>query len=253
MTTMRTSLFLSLCALAACKGRPKHQPAPANAQTGSNNGAPPAPDLVLPHSDGSPIKPTTAKLDAATLDKLQGMTFQGFNSVPHGLGADHGMMEVQQRTRDRPTIWAVITVAPCAENSVMVSCLPMDLGKWENEPRYSELKNIMPPELRAQPDTIFEVGTADVAGTKMIFSYQLGQTTSHPSAPNAPGSAFNPGGFAFTDAYFLYYNDGINTIRVVAEYKDDPKTSKDEMAQVAPKGDLENVAKAFMDAYTHAW
>jgi hypothetical protein len=25
------------------------------------------------------------------------------------------------------------------------------------------------------------------------------------------------------------------------------------MAETAPKGDLENVAKSFMDVYTHAW
>jgi hypothetical protein len=50
----------------------------------------------------------------------------------------------------------------------------------------------------------------------------------------------------------LYYNDGVNKIRVVAEYKDDPAT-REEMLTVAPKEDLEKLGKAFFDAYTHAW
>ena len=247
-----TQSIIALVALGACKGRPKHEPAPANAQVGSAK-APPAPDIVLPHSDGSPIKPTTAKLDAATLQRLQALTFQSFQAKPHGLNGDHGMMEIQQRTADHPAIWAVITITSCADNITMPSCLPMELAKWSSEPRYSELKSILPAGLRAQPDTVFEVGATELRGQKMIFTYQLGQSTSHPSAPGVTGSAFDPGGFSFTDAYFLYYNDGVNQIRVVAEYKDDPRETKEKMAESVPKSDLEDVAKAFMDVYTHAW
>lgn len=250
MTTR--NLALIALALAACKGAPKHRSAPSNAQAGSAHAAP-APDLVLPRSDGSPIKPTTAKLDAATIQRLQAMTFQGFDAHPHGAKPDRGMMEVEQRTLDHPTMWAVITISSCADNIAMPGCLPMQLDKWMGEPRYTELKSILPPSLRGQPDTIFEVGSTMLGGQKMIFTYQLGQSASHPSAPGVTGSAFDPGGFAFTDAYFLYYNDGVNAIRVVAEYKDDPRESKEKMAESAPKSDLENVARAFMDIYTHAW
>jgi hypothetical protein len=250
MPTMRTWI-IALLAVAACKGKPKHEPAPPNAQTGSS--AAPAPDLVLPHSDGSPIKPTTGQLDAATLNRLAGMTFPGFQLNPLGVDTNGGGMRVEQRTTDHPIVWVDITVTSCAHNVTMVGCLPMELAKWNNEPRYSELKNILPPSLRAQSDTIFEVGATELDGHKMIFTYQLGQTVSHPTQPGDTGSAFNPGGFSFTDAYFLYYNDGINQIRVVAEYKDDPRSSKEAMAEKAPKSDLESVAKAFMDVYTHAW
>jgi hypothetical protein len=246
MTTMKV-LLVTLVALAACKGPPKHKPAPANAQSGSAGAAP---DIVLPHSDGSPIKPTTAKIDPETMQKLQNMTWRGFAAKPHGFNADKGMMEMQQRTTDHPTIWAIITIAPCTETTVLPACLPMDLSKWNSEPRYTELRNILPEALRKQPDTIFEVGVGAVASAKMIFTYQLGQSVSH---PGGTGSNFDPGGFSFTDAFFLYYNDGVNQIRVVAEYKDDPKSSKEKMAEVAPKADLENVARAFMDAYVHAW
>ncbi|HEY1552932.1 MAG TPA: hypothetical protein VGG28_34115 [Kofleriaceae bacterium] len=243
---MSKLLVVAAIVLAACKGAPKHQPAPSNAQTGSAT----APDIVLPHSDGSPIKPTTAKIDPATMQRLQSMSWRGFSAKAHGFNADKGMMEMQQRTSDHPAIWAVITIAPCSDNAVMVSCLPMELAKWNSEPRYTELKAMMPESLRKQEDTIFEVGATELDGAKMIFTYQLGQTASH---PGGSGSAFDPGGFSYTDAYFLYYNDGINTIRVVAEFKDDPRDSKEKMAEAVPKGDLENVARAFMDAYVHAW
>jgi hypothetical protein len=56
----------------------------------------------------------------------------------------------------------------------------------------------------------------------------------------------------FTDAYIVYYNDGVNQIRVIASYKDDPTTTE-ELKKLAPKEDLEALALAFLDVYTHAW
>jgi hypothetical protein len=58
--------------------------------------------------------------------------------------------------------------------------------------------------------------------------------------------------YAFTDALALYYNDGINQIRVVAEYKDDPR-SLEELEKTAPKDDLAHLGLAFLDVYTHEW
>ena len=57
---------------------------------------------------------------------------------------------------------------------------------------------------------------------------------------------------AFSNAYALYYNDNVNQIRVVSEYKDDWQTREDLM-RIAPREDLEKLARAFLDAYTHAW
>ena len=47
-------------------------------------------------------------------------------------------------------------------------------------------------------------------------------------------------------------NDGVNEIRVIAEYNDDPK-SAGELAQVAPKEHLAMLALSMIDVYTHAW
>lgn len=257
---MRTFLFvsLSLALVSGCKGKPEHKAPPANAHVGSavadgSNGSRAAPDIALPHSDGSQIVKTTAKLDEPTLHKLQDMTFQGFTPHAHGYNANDGMMEIQQRTPDHPMIWAVITVTSCADKTTMVGCLPIEVDQWRAEPRITELKKLLPPDLRGQPDTTFEVGLTQLDHTPMIYTYQLGQSSSHPSTPVNPGSGFNPGGFSYTNAYFLYYNDGVNQIRVVAEFKDTPSDSKEKMAAQVPKADLENVAKAFMDVYTHAW
>ena len=74
----------------------------------------------------------------------------------------------------------------------------------------------------------------------MIYVYQLGQS-------------FGPDGGTYSDAYALYYNDGVNEVRVVAEYKDDPLKTKADMARVAPQDQLAKIAMAFIDVYTQAW
>src|SRR5262249_33724657 len=100
-------------------------------------------------------------------------------------------------------------------------------------------------ELRDRPDTQFDVGQTDLHGAPMIYTYQAAQLIGQDDNKNPVA--------AWTDAYALYYNDGVTQIRVVAEYKDDPMTSKEAMLQAAPRGSLGKVAKAFADASTHAW
>ena len=100
------------------------------------------------------------------------------------------------------------------------------------------------------PDTVFEVGTTKLNNTPMIYTYQLAQTKPTTGINDAGD---NPGHFAWSHAYVLYYNDGVNQIRVVGEFKDDPVDSKEAMAKAVPRGDIENVTKAFMDVYTQAW
>jgi hypothetical protein len=140
---------------------------------------------------------------------------------------------------------------------------------------------LLAEELRDLPDTVFEIGTTVVNGVGYIYQYQLAQSGMVPmDAPTGSGSASSgsaatkpapkpakgsgagsgsakpapaPGHLAFSHAYTLYYNDGQNQIRVVAEYKDDATDSKEAMAKLVPKDDLEAVAKAFADVYTQAW
>ena len=60
-------------------------------------------------------------------------------------------------------------------------------------------------------------------------------------------------GGALTDAYYLYYNDGTNKLRVAASYKDKPVATKAALKEAASKQDLALLAASFMDVYTHAW
>jgi len=235
VTSVRTYVACSLLSLAlapACKGKPKHQEAPTNVETaGSAKGPVAAPNLVLPHGPGTPPDKTTQPVDAKMLQKLAAMQFDGFLWKP---GGNDKSITIKQETETRPKIKASITISSCNND-----CLPMDLAKWKD--KTEDLKEFLAPALKEANDTVFEVGETQLVGAKMIFTYQLGQ------------SFKKEGGGAYTDAYVLYYNDGINKIRVMAAYTDDPKMNKEDMAKDVPKEDLEKVAKAFVDVYTHAW
>jgi hypothetical protein len=225
-------VILSLLALAVgCKGKPKHQNPPTNLAGGSGSSAPKtAPDIVLPAGPGTPPDKTTKPLDIEKLKKLSQMTFPGFQIEPRA--ASEKVLELRQKTEDHPKIWATVTIQPCFD------CVPMDLPKWKE--KTDSLKLFLTDELKSAPDTVFEVGATDLHGAPMIYTYQLAQFA---------GSGHG----AYSHAYCLYYNDGINSIRVLAQYKDDPMATKEAMAQAVPRTDLENVAKAFVDVYTHAW
>jgi hypothetical protein len=58
---------------------------------------------------------------------------------------------------------------------------------------------------------------------------------------------------AYSDAYTIYYNDGINQIRVVASYADDAVPGIDQLLALAPQEDLEKLAVAFASYYVHEW
>jgi hypothetical protein len=234
---VRTLVVLcSVLAAFGCKGKPKAKPAPPNAATGVVNGSGDraAPDLLLPHADGTPPKKTTAPLVKADFEKLSKLSYPGFTSEIRTLGDK--ILEVRFRTKDRPVLWAVVTVSPCLD------CLPMELEKWKA--REAELKTISLETLKDAPGIDWEMGETKLFGERVIYTYQVG-------TGSGSGDAGGPS-VSFTDNYVAYYNDGINQIRVVGAYKDDP-TSKEELIKIAPKGDLEALALAFLDVYTHAW
>jgi hypothetical protein len=222
LSLVRTLLLLAL--LVACKGKPRHQATPENTQVplaGSGSAVKAAPDLVLPVGNGKPPKKTTAAVDATVIDQLAKMTFPGFKQeiVQH----TPTLLEVRHTTDDRPRVAATITVQPCFD------CLPMELAKWQE--RSDALQLFLVPELKALPDKKFLVAGTNLRGTPMMFTYQLAKK-----------------GDLYTHAYVLYYNDGVNQIRVVAEYKDDVK-----LIDKVPAVDLENIAKSFADVYLQAW
>ncbi len=231
---VRTLAAVSIALLAAtgCKDKPRRQNPPPNlaAQPGSGKRA--APDLELPRGDGTPPKKTTAPLGKADFARLAKLTFPGFDLDVRQL-ADN-VVELRYKTKDRPRMWAVVTIQPCLD------CIPMQLAQWKA--KTEELKVTL-AGLRDEPNVTFEVGEARLNGQPVMYTYQVGT-----------GTAKDVGGesFGYTNNVNAYYNDGINQIKVVAAYKDDP-ASKEEMTRLAPKEDLELVALAFLDAFTHQW
>jgi hypothetical protein len=245
---VRTAVALvALIAFAGCKTDKPSQPATgsgsagsagsgSSAATGSGsatkpNDVPKGAKITLPKGDGTPPKKTTKPIDQTDVDRMIKLDFEGFEKTDRTNGPT---FEVRLTTA-RPRLAVTVTIVPCFD------CLPMDLEKWKA--KGDAMKVLLAEELRNLPDTIFELGKTEINGQPLIFTYQFGYQQS--TDQNGPLGAFS-------NAYALYYNDNVNQIRVVAEYKDDWQTREDLM-RIAPREDLEKLARAFMDAYTHAW
>jgi hypothetical protein len=234
-------IFVSLIAIAAgCKDKPKRKAPPANAGSavaaGSGSGSntmKPAPDLILPHGDGTAPKKTEKALVKADFERLAKLEFPGFNREERTVGDK--VLEVRQKTKDHPRLWATVTIQPCLD------CVPMDLDKWKA--REDELKALMGGLKDAKTGVETEINKTELFGATVIYHYYIG----YASTPGEGG-----GESTYANVYAAYYNDGVNQIRVIAEYKDDP-ASVENMKKLAPKEDLRALALSFMDAYTHAW
>ena len=191
-----------------------------------------AASVRLPPREGKPLAKSGAKLAAAQIDRMLAIEAPTWKQEPR-TRAD-SRVEVRYLTEARPRLAVTLTAAECH------SCIPLELEAWKA--KADGLKTLLAKELRDHPDTTFEVGATDINGTPAIFTYQVGY---------ADGGSGGP--LAYSDAYALYYNDEINMIRVVAEYKDDPQPSREAMVALAPRQDLEKIAKAFLEAYVQTW
>jgi hypothetical protein len=225
----------------------------------STSAAPPAPGRVtLPKTGPEPPHRTTKPLPLAELERLAAIEFKDFDHQDRGVTAR--ITEFRNSTKTRPILGVTITIEPCdrakpqrpsrsaarkrAGNAVPGHvCTPMELDRWKA--RTDELKQSLSKALIARPETRFEVGARDVLGAPAIYTYQLGSYFGKDETGNPIGS--------YSDAYILYYNDGINEIRVNASYLDDAIGGMDKLLAVAPPEDLEKLAVAFMSYYLHEW
>jgi hypothetical protein len=233
---------VSLVVAAGCKGKSNGpNQTGSNGASGSGSGSanatsknPGAAAITLPKSSGTPPNKTTKPLDQAMAEKLAALEFPGF--IRDARTASGKLMEVRYKTATPPILGVTIRVSPCLD------CVPMELDTW-NE-RIATVKEILPEELRTRPDTTFELGKTDLNGQAVIYSFQFGYLFGKDDNGNQQGS--------YANGYALYYNDGVNTIRVVAQYADAP-VSREDLASLAPRADLEKMAKAFLDTFTHTW
>jgi hypothetical protein len=224
-----------------CKSKPKRKEPPptvgsaeaTGSGSGSNSGPKAAPDLILPRADGTPPKKTEKPNTKADYERMALLEYPGFAKEIRTVGDK--VLEVRHKTKDHPRMWATVTISPCFD------CVPMDVEKWKA--KTDELKVNLGP-LKDTKDVEFEVGETKLYGAPVMFHYQVGAGMGKSGEGGAD--------YSFTDAYFAYYNDGVNSIRVVAEYKDDPVGVAD-LKRIAPKEDLRALALSFVDVYSHAW
>ncbi|CAN5730773.1 hypothetical protein BH11MYX2_BH11MYX2_16290 [soil metagenome] len=236
---MNRVLALLLVTAAACQGNKAPPPA---AGSGSASTVKKVPDkatapmgdkLVLPKDDGTPPKKSEKALDPEIGDRLLKLDFPGFEKQDR---TNKAAFEVRLLT-SRPRLAVTVTITPC------LSCTPMALEQWQ--PKKAGLQaQLMAEELRDLPDTKWEIEKVDLNGTPAIATYQFGMLDGKDDQGQPQG--------AYSNAYAIYFNDGVNQIRVVSEYKDDWVARADMMA-IAPKDDLAKLARAFALAYTHAW
>jgi hypothetical protein len=236
---VKAIVVVVIALVASCKdSTPPAKPAGSGSATAAGSagsGSSKSPTIVIPQPKGPTLPKSKGKLDKATVEKLSKLTFETFNSDVRR--QNDQSLEVKHKTVPRPRMAVTVTVTPCFD------CIPMELEKWKT--KGEALKMLLLPELKTRPDTTFEVGDTTVLGQKMIYTYQLAYL-------NGRDENNNPE-FAYSDAYVLYYNDGTNHIRVVAEYADDPVKDMKALVDLAPKELLERIAKAFMVTYVQAW
>jgi hypothetical protein len=240
---VRIAIAILVAALASgCKGKKKapepERPAPQPAANGSAAGSAAGPEHILyfPKASGSgPVK-TDQPLDKARNEKMSSLDVAGWNKEIRFISDKS--LEVRYKTEKRPILSVLILAGPCFD------CIPPELPKWKA--KEDALKNVLPPELRERKDTLFEIGEVKLAGAPLIYTYQL----AHGVGPDEdPAQQQGP----YSHAYIAYHNDGVNQIRVTASYADMPVATREDLASVISRGDLEKLALAFLDAYTHAW
>lgn len=222
----------AIAAIAGCRDKPHDPPRAAPPSAGSH--------ITLPKVPAGAIVPTRV-LDAPTFARLAAIDHPDFTRQPRTTTPT--AMEVHFVTKTRPTLGVTVEVAACTSEH---DCPAMRIDVWEA--KRDELRGLMPAELRDRPDTSFDfasrkdAGLGDSEGTSMIYTFAVG-------AASTTGGNGQPAG-AYIDAYTLYYNDGINRFRVLANYADDA-IGLDRMKAVAPLADLEKLATSFLSFYVH--
>jgi len=234
---------------------------PPGVQIGDAQPRPDAPPAVepahirLPRSPAAPPHRTTRPLGKTELARLAAFELPDFAREDRGTTGESA--EVRYTTTTRPALGVTVTIERCGRATPPAraprqaappapeprACLAMELAVWQA--RAKQLEQALPAELRARPDTRFELGTRELGGATAIYTYQLGAAFGTDDKGQSTGT--------YSDAYILYYNDGVNQIRVNAAYVDDAVGGVDHLLAVAPPEDLERLAVAFLELYVHEW
>jgi hypothetical protein len=221
---MRSLLLVLAIVVVGCKDKTTPETPKSGSVAHADADPTPPSRLRAPTLAGTPPVKTTP-LDASKIALLAKHDVDGWTRQVRL--ADAKGLEVQYTSIARPTLRVTVQAARCFD------CLPMKLDRWQA--KSDALRALIAPELRDRVDTTWELGITDLAGAPIVWTYHV--------AFASP---------AFSTAATVYFNDGINMIRVVAESIDVP-ASRDAMVAAAPRDDLVHVAKAFLDDFVHVW
>lgn len=204
--------------------------------------------LVLPKLLGDeaakPIDQPDKPVTKATYEKLAAPDYIGFKKEI--LAATDKAMEVVYSTEEKPRLLITVKAWHCPVGEALKTAAEEATcySKEDWLKLGDKIKASMSAGLGKDPDTELELGTTDLGnGATALTRYQIGWVKS-----TEPG-----GGFATTNNYIIVFHNGVNQLRVSAQYKDDPPASKADLAAMAPKEDLARIAKSFFDVYSHGW
>ncbi len=261
-------MFLLAATLAfGCKDKQAAQTKPADSGSGSGSGSAvgsatieepigsgAAPEvlggkpLVLPKLLGDeaakPVDSPDKPLPQATYEKLAAPDYIGFKKEL--LAASDKSLEVVYVTEEKPRLLITVKAWHCPQGEMIKKAAEEATcySKEEWLKRGDAIKAAMGGGLGTSADTELELGTFDVGnGAEALTRYQIGYVKSTEEG----------GGFATTNNYIIQFHNGVNQLRVSAQYKDDPPASKADLAAMAPKEDLKQIARSFFDVYGHAW
>jgi len=227
------------------------RPAPARERT----------HVTLPKPATGVLRRTRRPFTSKQLAWLSSFEFKDF--VREDGGSTEEAVEVRHTTKTRPTLGVTVRIDRCPGAAPGVSrsrrarridrekpvttdqrpCLPMQVPQWLA--RRDELKQFMNSDLAVRSDTQFDIGARKVDGATAISTYQLGHLFARDDRNQTVALS--------STAYALYYNDGVNRIRVMASYLDDAVPTRNKLIELAPPRELEKMAVAFTSFYLHQW
>jgi hypothetical protein len=226
------SLLLVVVALAAGCASCKSDAGPTNPTGGSTGGGGGAGAPVPRARPGAPF-------DVAAYEQISKLDFAGAPTEVLEL-SDSGLA-IRVTPAGDPPVVATLRLSKC------LNCVGMDRAAWEA--RMTELKQLLPKEVRELPDTVFEVGDTTVNGGKVIYVYQLAVFAVGGTGGKPLEKAIN------THAYALHWNDGINQVQITVKDGSPPdQATVDGLAARAPRDRLGKLASDLfttIEPYVH--
>jgi hypothetical protein len=228
---------LFLLALIACGDKRQAEPVvPTNESSGSPpvavvptpvDAATAKPSRIALRGSGKPPVKSTKPLARDQLAKLSALEIEGLARTVRKL--DDAFLDVGYLLTE-PPIKVGVTAQPC------LRCLPMQIDRWRAET--DALRVTIAPELRERGDTTFEIQAIQIGGSPAIATHQVAW-----SAGEAP---------AYAHAVAVYWNDGVNELRVIASFAG-TADSRDALTRAVTRDELEQLAIAVLDRHAQTW